>query len=130
MNMIAWYNRCAMLLLVLAISAYATASASPEFAVLAVPAVVALWRLSSRKTGRFLLPRLVVNILLLAVMVFAALRAQAGFNVPIIAEVIVLIQVIKIGDRRQPRDDAQILSMSVFLAIAAILDSNGMWTGV
>jgi hypothetical protein len=128
--MIAWYNRCAMMLLVLAISAYATASSSPEFAVLAIPAVVALWRLSSRKTGRFLLPRLVVNILLLAVMVFAALRAQAGFNVQTIAEVVVLIQVIKIGDRRQPRDDAQILCMSVFLAIAAMLDSNGMWTGV
>lgn len=130
MNLVSWHNRCALLLMVLAVTAYATASASPEFAVLAVPTQVALWRLSSRKAGRFLLPRMVVNFLLVAVMVYAALKAQMGLNVEVIAQVVVLIQIIKIGDRRAPRDDAQILCMSVFLAIAAMLDSNGIWTGI
>src|ERR1043165_8488778 len=99
MNLITWYNRCALWLMVLAVCAYATASGSPEFAVLAVPTQIALWRLSSRKTGKFLLPRMVVNFLLVAVMVYAALKAQLGLNVEVIAQVVVLIQIIKIGDQ-------------------------------
>jgi protein-glutamine gamma-glutamyltransferase len=124
-----WYNRCALWLTLLAILAYSTASGAPEFAVLAMPTVYALWKLSGRKVGRFLLPRFVVNILLFAVLAFAALRAQGQLQVETIAQVIVLIQVIKLGDRRAPRDDAQILCLTVFLAIAAMLDSNDVWTG-
>jgi hypothetical protein len=129
MTIAAWYNRCALWLTLLAILAYSTASASAEFAVLAMPTVYALWKLSNRKVGRFLLPRFVVNILLFAVLGFAALRAQGQLRVETIAQVIVLIQVIKLGDRRAPRDDAQILCLAVFLAIAAMLDSNDVWTG-
>lgn len=130
MTLTSWYNRSVLLLLLLAISAYSTASQAPEFAVLAIPTVFALWRLSCRRAGRFLLPRFVVNILLMAVIAYAVLRAQGAFAVETIAQVVVLIQVIKIGDRRSPRDDAQILSLAVFLAIAAMLDSNGLWTGI
>ncbi len=130
MTLLAWYNRCTLLMLLLAISSYATASRAPEFAVLAMPAVFALWRLSCRRSGRFLLPRLVVNILLVAVIAYAVLRSQGTFAVETIAQVVVLIQIVKIGDRRAPRDDAQILSLAVFLAIAAMLDSNGLWTGI
>lgn len=130
MSLLAWYNRCTLLMLLLAISSYATASRAPEFAVLAMPAVFALWRLSCRRSGRFLLPRLVVNILLIAVIAYAVLRSQGNFAVETIAQVVVLIQIVKIGDRRAPRDDAQILSLAVFLAIAAMLDSNGLWTGI
>ena len=129
MTLAQWYSRSALSLLVLAIAAYATASRTPEFAVLSIPAVVALWKLSWRKAGRFLLPRFVVNILLFAVLAFAALRAQGRLSVETIAQVVVLIQLIKIGDRRAPRDDAQILCLAVFLAIAAMLDSNDVWTG-
>lgn len=133
MTIATWYNRCALALALLAIVAYSTASSSPEFAVLAVPTVFALWRFSSRKPGarggRFLLPRFVVNILLFAVLAYAALRAQGRLQVETIAQVIVLIQIIKIGDRRAPRDDAQVLCLTVFLAIAAMLDSNDVWTG-
>lgn len=137
MTLARWYNRSALTLVVLGVLAYSVAAESPEFAVLAGPTVVMLWRLSTRRGsggvgsgGRFLLPRFVVNILLFAVLGFAILRAQGRLEVETIAQVVVLIQIIKIGDRRAPRDDAQILSLAVFLAIAAMLDSNSLWTGV
>ncbi len=133
MTLSTWYNRSALALIVLAIVAYSAASGAPEFAVLAGPVVVMLWRLSCRKgsggTSRFLLPRVVVNIMLFAVLAYALLRAQGRLEVGTIAQVVVLIQIIKIGDRRAPRDDAQILCLTVFLAIAAMLDSNTLWTG-
>lgn len=143
MTLARWYQRSALALIMLAIFAYSVASGSPEFGVLAGPVVFALWKLSSRRGGtassqvsggagggRFLLPRLVVNIMLFAVLAYALLRAQGTLEVETIAQVVVLIQIIKIGDRRAPRDDAQILCLAVFLVIAAMLDSNSVWTGV
>lgn len=133
MNLIRTYTRCAAALTALGITSFATAAytasdAAPLLAVIGLPASLLGWWLSAR--AKFLLPRWLVNSLLTLALAYAILRSVAGFQVETIAELVVFIQIIKIGDRRSPRDDAQVLSLAVFLAIAAMLTSNAFWVGV
>lgn len=134
MNLLRAYNRCLCIIVVLGITSFSTASsaggsAAALLAAFALPVSVGAWWLSVRH--RMLLPRSVVNLLLLAVLAYAALQAAARrFDVDSVAELVIFIQLIKLGDRRAPRDDAQILSLAVFLAIAAMLTNNGFWVGV
>lgn len=134
MNLHLLFNRCLCLIVILGITSFATAAAvtstaAPLLLAFALPVAVGAWWLSLRR--RMLLPRSVVNLLLLAVLAYAALQALSRrFTVDGVAELVVFIQLIKLGDRRAPRDDAQILSLSIFLAIAAMLTSNGLWVGL
>jgi transglutaminase-like putative cysteine protease len=134
MNLVLAYNRCACVLTLLAISSYVAATFyNFEPALLigigGLPAVAAAWWYTSRH--RSVLPRWVVNGLLLLAVAYAAARAASQrVTVEVIAELVVLIQLIKLGDRRSPRDDAQVLALAVFLAIAAMLTSNQFWVGV
>lgn len=124
------YNRLACVMTLLGITSYATAAGTPVLALIAVPLVVAAWRLTSGPR-KLLLPRIAVNVLLLGVLGWALVRASSGrVDVDAIAELVLLIQLVKLGDRRSARDDAQILSMAVFLGIAAMLTSNDFWVGI
>jgi hypothetical protein len=131
-NLIRAYQRCACLLVLLGITSFTVAAnkeseAAPLLAVIGLPGAAAAWWLSVR--GYFLLSRWAVNTLLTMALLYALLRL-AHVNVEVISELVVFIQIIKIGDRRSPRDDAQILSLAVFLAIAAMLTSNAFWVGI
>lgn len=133
MNLLRAYTRCATLLTALGITCFAAAVSSqseqtPLLAILGLPAALLAWWLSVR--GRFLLPRWIVNILLGVALLYALVRVTQEFSVDAIGELVIFIQIIKIGDRRSPRDDAQILSLAVFLTIAAMLTSNAFWVGV
>jgi len=133
-NLLRAYNRCLCLIVVLGITSFSTSSSvdgssAALLAAFALPVAIGAWWLSVRH--KMLLPRSVVNLLLLAVLAYAAMQAAARrFNVDGVAELVIFIQLIKLGDRRAPRDDAQILSLAVFLAIAAMLTSNGLWVGI
>lgn len=130
------YNRSLLLVLVLGIASYTVAAPALLMALLAIPAAYIGWRLSMRSAGgspikaSARLPASAVNLLLIAAVAFAVYRASTqGFEVSHVAELVVFILLIKLGDRRGPRDDAQILYLSVFLAIAAMLTSNNLWVG-
>ncbi len=133
MSLVRSYNRSACLLCVLGITTYFTATVYTDqpamlIGLCGLPAVVAAWWLSSRH--KLLLPRWAVNGLLLLAVAYAASHALRRVTVEVIADLVVLIQVIKLGDRRSPRDDAQVLSLAVFLAIAAMLTSPQFWVGL
>jgi len=126
------YFWCAGALIVLCVSAYATAAGESALAALAVPAIAACWWFSSRGgPGRGLrLPRWVVNTMLALAVVYALVRSSQRVEVATIASVAIMLLVLKTLDRRAPRDDAQLLALAVFLAIAAMLDSNRLSVGV
>jgi transglutaminase-like putative cysteine protease len=130
MSLARLYHRLLLLTGVLALGAYSTADRAPLLALLAIPAYTVGWSLSSRPQRRLLFPRGAVNAFLAAVIGSALLRSLQRVDVTVIAQLVVLILLIKFGDRRAPRDDAQILSLSVFLAIAGMLQSNSLFVGV
>jgi transglutaminase-like putative cysteine protease len=133
MNLNRAYQRCALALAVLGILSYATAarqtaSGAPGLLVWALPALCTGWYLSARRS--FTLPRAAVNALLTGALGYAILRAISGMDVSTVAELVIFLLVIKVGDRRSPRDDGQIISLSVFLAISAMLTGNSLLVGV
>lgn len=93
-----------------------------------VPLLVTGWHLSAARGFR--LPRAAVNALLCGALAYAVLRARSAPDVARVAELVVFLMVIKIGDRRVPRDDAQILMLAVFLGVAAMLTATGLLVGV
>jgi transglutaminase-like putative cysteine protease len=132
-NLVRTYNIAACCLVSLAITSYCAATiyvGDPAMLLgfVILPAIIAAWVFSAR--GVLLLPRFLVNTLLLLAMAYAALRATRVVSVEVVAELVTFIQLIKIGDRRAPRDDAQILSLAVFLAIAAMLTSVQVLVGI
>lgn len=131
MNLARRYHRAAGLLVVLGITSYTTAAEAPMFALVGVPIVLVAWRLTRDPDRRPHLPRWVVNTLLVGAILYAAWRgATRGADVDGVAELVLLLQLVKLGDRRTPRDDAQVLTLAVFLAIAAVLTSPRLWVGV
>lgn len=133
MKLVRTYNVAACCLVSLAITSYCAATVyvgDPALLLgfFILPAIIAAWVLSAR--GVLLLPRFLVNTLLLLAMAYATLRATRVVSVEVVAELVAFIQLIKIGDRRAPRDDAQILSLAVFLAIAAMLTSVQVLVGI
>jgi protein-glutamine gamma-glutamyltransferase len=127
------YQWCALSLAVLGVIAYATAAqqsatGAPGLLVWALPALCTGWYLSVARS--FALPRAAVNALLTGALGYAALRTLSGIDVSTVAELVIFLLVIKVGDRRSPRDDGQIISLSIFLAIAAMLTGNSLLVGV
>jgi transglutaminase-like putative cysteine protease len=127
------YQWCALLLAVLGIVSFAaaaeqTSAGAPLILVWALPALCTGWYLSAARS--FVLPRAAVNALLAGALAYAALQAMTGLDVNRVAELVIILLIIKVADRRQPRDDAQILCLSVFLAIAAMLTGNSLLVGV
>lgn len=96
---------------------------------------------SRKPTGiaRFI-PRWIVNLVVLGAIINAAVRVLGlgggGGSLPmgtpivsVLAQFLVYIQLIKLLDRRSPRDDGHLLGLSVFIVIGAILTSNQLWVG-
>lgn len=129
-NLLRNYTRCTGAAILLALGAMTTASESGGMALFAIPVAAALWWLSSRPGKGLRAPRWLVNVLLSAAVGLALLRATAGVEVGTIAQLVVALLLIKIVDRNSPRDDAQILALAIFLAIAAMLDSNRLIVGI
>ncbi|MBC7771812.1 MAG: DUF3488 domain-containing protein [Pyrinomonadaceae bacterium] len=84
------------------------------------------------------IPRWVVNLVVVGAIFHAALRVigLGGGSIPmgtpivsVLAQFLVYIQLMKLLDRRTPRDDGHLLGLSVFIVIGAILTSNELWVG-
>ncbi|MEO1585193.1 MAG: DUF3488 and transglutaminase-like domain-containing protein [Planctomycetota bacterium] len=66
---------------------------------------------------------------LIAIAYVAIDTSAAGFSVELFADFMMLLAVIKGFEPRTPRDDQQILIISVFLALSAAVSSNELGTG-
>src|SRR5690606_30772356 len=102
--------------------------------VFAAPIVIGGWWTARRGDSPWTLPRWVINALVLlavlnsAVQVIVLKRHEA--LVSDLSDFLVFIQLIKLFDRRKSRDDAQLLALSLFIVIGAILTDNSLAVGL
>lgn len=76
------------------------------------------------------LPRLAINIMIsLAALWTLRSLSDGSLDVDDFSVLITLLVLIKLFDLRSPRDEAQILTLAVFLALGAILTSNALELG-
>ncbi|KAA0214330.1 MAG: DUF3488 domain-containing protein [Leptolyngbya sp. PLA3] len=130
MNLARLQHVIGLLLVVLTIATYCLADANLALFILAVPGAIAAWFLTALPLGRPL-PRIGINILLLAILVYSLQRMlTTGFNVSNVCEIITLTLLVKIMDRRSQRDLGQIVSIAAFLGIGTILTSNAFAVGL
>lgn len=117
--------------------------ADDDTSLLAVLSVIACgfaWYVS-RGERPVTLPRWVVNVIMLAAIVNAThhvlVARGASYWVPggntaivsTLSQFLVYILLIKLYDRRHPRDEAHILSLSIFIVVGAVLTSNMLIVG-
>ncbi len=87
-----------------------------------LPGVLVLVLVGPVLQGRVRLPRLVSATLAIAAVLFALLRSRAGLEVEVIlADFSLHLLVLKCFDRRAPRDETQLLSLSALMVFAAAL---------
>lgn len=100
------------------------------------------WR-SSLGDRPLALPRWLVNILMIVAIAHAILKVtspgtMSGFwtgsaNIPIVStlsQFLIFILLIKLFDRRTPRDEAHVLSLATFVVVGAVLTGNDLLVGV
>ncbi len=125
------FNTLVCLAVLVAALSYCAAEAKPLLAAMTLLGVGAGWW-----AGRFdpprALPRYLINLLVIAAILHAATSTmRPGVSVVSnLAEFLIYIQLIKLYDRRTPRDDGHALALSVFIVIGAILTSNGLGVGL
>lgn len=118
----------------LSVSAFAIADEKPLLVAASVPIVLLAWLSSrgARLTRPMALPKVVSSLLVLLAVVNATLQASAQTEpfVSLLGQFLAIVTWIKLFDRRLPRDDAQLLTLTIFLAIAGLLTSNSLGMGV
>ncbi len=117
-------RRLISVLSVLAILAYSVASPRWDLAALSLAiGVVALLVRKGREDA--VLPRPLINLALGGVLIAALAQAfDEGLDVDAFCVFLSLLVLVKLFDTARPRDDAQLITLGVFLAIGAILTSN------
>ncbi len=106
------------------ILAFAVANETPQLALLSLPGVIAAWIVSGSANGQPL-PRWLINALLIAATGYLLLNLSgpATEYISELATYLTALQVIKLFDVRTPRDQSQIISLSVMLVIGSCLTS-------
>lgn len=125
------FNTIACLAVGAAILCYCAAEPAPGLALIAAPLLFAGWRVGRRATP-WTLPRAVSTTLALLAIAWTGLKAfqpQAAL-VSSLAEFLILLALLKLFDRRSPRDESQLVSLSLFIVIGAILTANSLPVGV
>lgn len=125
------YQRWVLAGALLSIAAFGLADNDIALAFAGIVGVLAAFVVTNR-LGPDRVPRALVNALLFLAVAWAALTAlRAGrLGVEAFGEFVVLLMALKTLDRRRVRDTAQIITLSVFLSVAAILTSNSLPVGV
>lgn len=104
---------------------FCVAEPAPGLALLVLAAAVAS-ALLTRGPQPIVAPRLALNILVMTATLWALLNAVGGRATELISTLstfLVHILIIKLFDRRHVRDEAQLLGLSVFVAVGATLTS-------
>jgi transglutaminase-like putative cysteine protease len=131
------FRVCLLLTVALALCAYALAERAPGLAVaMVVPAVAGWYFTEWRRRGESVehawgLPRLAANVLLLGVLGGASLRAwETGEFVSAFSAFLCAIVVLKLWEKREASDYGQLLTMSAFLAVGAVLTGTSLPMGL
>ncbi|MEM1329601.1 MAG: DUF3488 and transglutaminase-like domain-containing protein [Planctomycetota bacterium] len=109
---------------------YAASDVAPLVFVLVCVFSAIAWMTATGPSGRPL-PRLLVNsALALAVLAAGARVLLVGADVASFSRFVAALLVLKLFDRRTPRDDLQVLLLSAFLVIGAVLTTNALFLGI
>ncbi|MBL8963117.1 MAG: DUF3488 domain-containing protein [Phycisphaeraceae bacterium] len=120
----------ALLLTLLAIAAYCFANDLAPLLVASWAVALTGWWHSERSGGRGL-PRWSVLSMVLGVVLWTFFRANTQrIDVTIFGEFLTLVLLVKTWDRKGARDVGQLIAMSIFLIIGAILDNNSLVVGL
>lgn len=120
------------LVAVLAAMTYCIADVRPGLAALTLGTAVAAAAMIRRDRVAGL-PRLAINLLLLGAMVNVVLRVLSAGGTPVVTDMtdfLVYILFIKLFDRGRPRDEAQLLGLSVFIVIGSVLTGQSLGLGL
>lgn len=129
------FNSLLHLSTLLGVLAFTAADDVPLLALLGIIAISTSWFLTrgTRAVRPPALPRLGINLLVLAAIANAAMNAPGRPGdeiVSILGRFLVFVILIKLFDRRAIRDDAQLITLSVFIAIASILTGTQFLVGI
>ncbi|MBL8746725.1 MAG: DUF3488 domain-containing protein [Phycisphaerae bacterium] len=124
MSLLLRYYRCVHLLVCLGILAYSVAEEDLVYALIAVPVAIAAYLIVGGPGGRPL-PRWVINLSLLGATVAMAMKwtEPLGNTVSVLCSYLVWLQLIKLFEPRTPRDQSQVIILSLMLAVGACLTS-------
>ncbi|MEX0877131.1 MAG: DUF3488 and transglutaminase-like domain-containing protein [Phycisphaerales bacterium] len=123
------FRRAMLMSMIGSVTAFSVADINPVFFVVTILGITAAWLFSVRPANPA--PRLAINTILLLVVVIAGLEMfRVGVGVSAFAVFVALLLVVKLLDLRTPRDDGQILVLTVSILIAAVLTSNNFITGL
>lgn len=124
----------ALLSVLLSVIAYSIADRFALLAVATIPVAVLGWWLTEVKRLTPV-PKVAINLLVTVSIVWSFYRVISdrgveGLTVSVFCQFLVLILLVKLWDRKDSRDVAQVLTLSVFLTIGAILTANTLGLGV
>lgn len=131
MKLYTTYNTVITLTVLVGVLAFALAARSISTALIALPVVISAFLLF-RKSLVTPLPRWTLNILLLA----SLLSLIRGFTgelsevVPVVGQYIAYLQFIKLLESRTPRDQGQLIALSLILTIGSVLTSVTLDMGI
>lgn len=118
-----WFVLAAALL---SIGAYCVAAADLALAIIVLPGTTLAWALTEFRR-QALPPRRFINALVLLVVAGGVLSMlEQGLSVELFSRFIAMLLAVKMLDRPNPRDTGQVLAISVYLAIGAVLTSNAL----
>lgn len=136
MNIAARFNTLGCATVLVGLLTFCVADAKPGLAIVAGVVCFIGWLAGGGGGGwrPLAMPRALVNLLVLGAIINAAFRASsATVGQPIVShlgEFLVYVQLLKLFDRRNSRDESQLLTLSIFVVIAAMLTSNTFPVGV
>ncbi len=124
MSLLLRYYRCVHLLVCLGILAYSIAEEDLVYALIAVPVVIAAYLIVGGPGGRPL-PRWVINLSLLGATIAMGMKwtEPLGNTISVLCSYLVWLQLIKLFEPRTPRDQSQVVMLSLMLAVGACLTS-------
>lgn len=130
MNVAQRLRRIVFALALIAICTYGLAESRFAVAFVLTLLAGAGWWVTESKVGRGL-PRWIVAIVLVIIVARTTLEAISGeFSISPFSAFLASVIVVKLWEQRQLRDYAQILSISLFLNIGSILNSNSFAVGL
>jgi protein-glutamine gamma-glutamyltransferase len=130
MNQHRRFMHVTLLVVLLAITGYCVAAGDAVLFVLALPAAITAWW-ARTKPWAVHIPRLLLNLTLLVSMLFVAwLTTRQGVKLERVAELMVVLTVIKCFDRQSARDYMELYTLSLFLVIGAVMTSVRLELGL
>jgi protein-glutamine gamma-glutamyltransferase len=123
------FYRAMLQSVIASVTVFSIADQNPVFFVLTGIGILFAWLVSVRPQHPA--PRAIINTILLLVVIIAGVEMlRIGAGVSAFAVFVALLLIVKLLDLRVPRDDGQILVLSVAILVAAILTSNNLMTGL